>query len=619
MTRTILIVFAQLGFSHNTTEQFRHTAFFAAAAKCSFLRTLRVMPARTVISASCFAVHRKEKNLARKSTAPQLKIIPLGGLGEIGKNMTVLEYNEDIIVIDCGLAFPDEEMPGIDMVIPDMSYLEQNAERLRAFIITHGHEDHIGAISYALEKFKVPVFGTKFTLALIEHKLHEHHVEDTCLECINAGDVIEIGCFKIEFIKVSHSIAGAVALAVTTPVGIIVHTGDFKVDYTPIDNEPIDINSFARYGTKGVLALLMDSTNAELSGVTPSEKELGKTFEKVFTEAEGRIIVASFASNVYRIQQVVDTAVRHNRVICFQGRSMVMITKIAKDLGYLELPEDSVVELEKLKNYENNRVCVLTTGSQGESMSGLFRMANASHKLNVGEGDTVIISASAIPGNELGVGRVINQLYQRGVRVVYDRMADVHVSGHARREELRLMFTLTKPKFFIPVHGEAKQLYQHADLAKQMGVPEENIIVPELGEVIELNKSGIKANGSVHSGSVLIDGSSVGEIGDAVLKDRKQLSEDGLFTVVIPLKKKTGELIGQPEIISRGFVYVKSSEELIADAKNLVKGLAAQFASANRSEWSGIKNNIRSALKNELYHKTKRTPIILPIIIEIDI
>lgn len=374
MTRTIFIVFAQLGFSHNTTEQFRRTAFFAAAAKCSFLQTLRVMLARTVIPASCFAVHRKEKNLARKSTAPQLKIIPLGGLGEIGKNMTVLEYNEDIIVIDCGLAFPDEEMPGIDMVIPDMSYLEQNAERLRAFIITHGHEDHIGAISYALEKFKVPVFGTKFTLALIEHKLHEHHVEDTCLECINAGDVIEIGCFKIEFIKVSHSIAGAVALAVTTPVGIIVHTGDFKVDYTPIDNEPIDINSFARYGTKGVLALLMDSTNAELSGVTPSEKELGKTFEKVFTEAQGRIIVASFASNVYRIQQVVDTAVRHNRVICFQGRSMVMITKIAKDLGYLELPEDSVVELEKLKNYENNRVCVLTTGSQGESMLSLIHI-----------------------------------------------------------------------------------------------------------------------------------------------------------------------------------------------------------------------------------------------------
>ena len=415
MTRTIFIVFAQLGFSHNTTEQFRHTAFFAAAAKCSFLRTLRVMLARTVISASCFAVHRKEKNLARKSTAPQLKIIPLGGLGEIGKNMTVLEYNEDIIVIDCGLAFPDEEMPGIDMVIPDMSYLEQNAERLRAFIITHGHEDHIGAISYALEKFKVPVFGTKFTLALIEHKLHEHHVEDTCLECINAGDVIEIGCFKIEFIKVSHSIAGAVALAVTTPVGIIVHTGDFKVDYTPIDNEPIDINSFARYGTKGVLALLMDSTNAELSGVTPSEKELGKTFEKVFTEAEGRIIVASFASNVYRIQQVVDTAVRHNRVICFQGRSMVMITKIAKDLGYLELPEDSVVELEKLKNYENNRVCVLTTGSQGESMSGLFRMANANHKLIIGKGDTVItfvISSKKVYEHELEKNEYLSKKIQ---------------------------------------------------------------------------------------------------------------------------------------------------------------------------------------------------------------
>lgn len=506
--------------------------------------------------------------------------------------MTVLEYNEDIIVIDCGLAFPDEEMPGIDMVIPDMSYLEQNAERLRAFIITHGHEDHIGAISYALEKFKVPVFGTKFTLALIEHKLHEHHVEDTCLECINAGDVIEIGCFKIEFIKVSHSIAGAVALAVTTPVGIIVHTGDFKVDYTPIDNEPIDINSFARYGTKGVLALLMDSTNAELSGVTPSEKELGKTFEKVFTEAEGRIIVASFASNVYRIQQVVDTAVRHNRVICFQGRSMVMITKIAKDLGYLELPEDSVVELEKLKNYENNRVCVLTTGSQGESMSGLFRMANANHKLIIGKGDTVIISASAIPGNEKSVGRVINQLFQRGANVVYDRLADVHVSGHARREELKLMFRLLKPKYFIPVHGETRHLYRNAQLAEEMGIDPSHIFMMDNGNVLELGKRSAKLNGTVPSGAILIDGLGVGDIGAAVLRERRLLSQDGLFSIIVPVQNP-------PESCS---AFRKSSHAGLFTSKIPMSSLPKQRSSRSTLHQSLPKSNPARAIGRDSKH-----------------
>ena len=617
MTRTIFIVFAQLGFSHNTTEQFRHTAFFAAAAKCSFLRTLRVMLARTVISASCFAVHRKEKNLARKSTAPQLKIIPLGGLGEIGKNMTVLEYNEDIIVIDCGLAFPDEEMPGIDMVIPDMSYLEQNAERLRAFIITHGHEDHIGAISYALEKFKVPVFGTKFTLALIEHKLHEHHVEDTCLECINAGDVIEIGCFKIEFIKVSHSIAGAVALAVTTPVGIIVHTGDFKVDYTPIDNEPIDINSFARYGTKGVLALLMDSTNAELSGVTPSEKELGKTFEKVFTEAEGRIIVASFASNVYRIQQVVDTAVRHNRVICFQGRSMVMITKIAKDLGYLELPEDSVVELEKLKNYENNRVCVLTTGSQGESMSGLFRMANANHKLIIGKGDTVIISASAIPGNEKSVGRVINQLFQRGANVVYDRLADVHVSGHACQEDIKLIYSLVKPKYAIPVHGEYRHLVAQAKIAEELGIDKENIFLLSSGDVLELDEESAAVTGHVQVGDVMVDGLGVGDVGNIVLRDRQHLAEEGIIIVVMTLESGSGMVLAGPDIVSRGFVYVRGAESLMEEARHVLEGTMEHCMDKNITDWSKIKTEIKDALGDFVWKETKRRPMIIPIIMEV--
>lgn len=550
---------------------------------------------------------------------PKLKIIPLGGVGEIGKNMTVLEYGKDIVVIDCGLIFPDDDMPGIDLVIPDMTYLEKNADKLRGILITHGHEDHIGALPFALKQLKAPVYGTKLTCALIEHKLEEEKVKNAQLICIKAGDKVQLGCFNVDFIKTSHSIAGAVALAITTPVGVVIHTGDFKVDYTPLDGEPMEMGRLAAYGSKGVLALLSDSTNAELAGHTQSEREIGKTFEHYFDIADGRVIVATFASNIYRIQQIADVAISFGRVICFQGRSMVNIAKVATELGYLSIPEEKIVEVEKLGRIDNGKVCVITTGSQGEPMSGLFRMANASHRLNIGKGDTVIISASAIPGNEIGVSRVINQLYQKGAKVVYDRMADVHVSGHARREELRLMFTLTKPKYFIPVHGEARHLYQHAELAIEMGVPEKNIVVPEIGGVIELNRGSIKQNGSVHSGSVMIDGSSVGEIGDAVLRDRRLLSEDGLFTVVIPLKKKTGELLGQPEVISRGFVYVKSSEELIADTRKLVGNLAQQFAGASRSEWSGIKNSIRGALKNELYNKTKRTPIILPIIIEIDI
>lgn len=548
----------------------------------------------------------------------KLKIIPLGGLGEIGKNMTAIEFGEDIIVIDCGLAFPDEEMPGIDMVIPDMTHLELNESKLRAFIITHGHEDHIGAIPFALEKFKTPVYGTKFTLALIDHKLHEHNITDADLQCINAGDTITINCFKIEFIKVSHSIAGAVALAITTPVGIIIHTGDFKVDYTPIDNEPIDINSFAHYGAKGVLALLMDSTNAESSGITPSEAELGKTFESVFNEASGRIIVASFASNVYRIQQVVDIALSHGRVICFQGRSMVMIAKIAQDLGYLRIPEGSIVPLEKLKNYENDKVCVLTTGSQGESMSGLFRMANANHKLIIGKGDTVIISASAIPGNEKSVGRVINQLFQRGANVVYDRLADVHVSGHARREELKLMFRLLKPKYFIPIHGEARHLHHHANLAKEMGIPTEHIFVMDNGNVLELTKRSAKLSGSVASGSILIDGLGVGDIGATVLRERMLLSQDGLVSIIIPVQHSTGELLGTPELITKGFIYVKDSNPLFTEAKQFAYDLAVELNKKNKGDWTNFKNGMKNGMKNFLLTKTKRTPIILPVILEVD-
>lgn len=554
--------------------------------------------------------------MSKNST--KLKIIPLGGLGEIGKNMTVIEYGDDMIVVDCGLAFPDEEMPGIDMVIPDMTYLELNEAKLRAFIITHGHEDHIGAMPFALEKFKVPVYGTKFTLALIDHKLHEHNIENADLQCISAGNTVAINCFKIEFIKVSHSIAGAVALAITTPVGIIIHTGDFKVDYTPIDNEPIDINSFAHYGSKGVLALLMDSTNAESAGVTPSEAELDKTFEKVFNEADGRIIVASFASNVYRIQQVVDIAVMHNRVICFQGRSMVMIAKIAQELGYLHIPDGSVVPLEKLKNFENNRVCVLTTGSQGESMSGLFRMANANHKLIIGKGDTVVISASAIPGNEKSVGRVINQLFQRGADVVYDRLADVHVSGHARREELKLMLRLLKPKYFIPVHGEARHLHHHANLAEQIGIPTENIFIMDNGNVLELTKRSAKLNGSVSSGAVLIDGLGVGNIGATVLRERRLLSQDGLFSIIIPVQHSTGELLGTPEIITKGFIYIKDSDPLFTEAKQFAYDLAVNLSNKNKSDWTNFKNGMKNGMKNFLLTKTKRTPIILPVIVEVD-
>ena len=553
-----------------------------------------------------------------KKTAPKLRIIPLGGLGEIGKNMTVFEYGDDIIVVDCGLAFPDEDMLGIDIVIPDMSYLELCSEKLRAFIITHGHEDHIGAIPYAMDKFQVPVYGTKFTLALVDHKLHEKGINNADLRCIAAGDVIEIGCFRIEFIKVSHSIAGAVALAITTPVGVIIHTGDFKVDYTPIDNEPIDMGSFARYGTKGVLALMMDSTNAESAGITPSEAELGKTFEQVFNEAEGRIIVASFASNVYRIQQVIDIAAAHGRVVCFQGRSMVMIGKIAQELGYLHIPEGCEVPLEKLKNYENNRVCILTTGSQGESMSGLFRMANANHKVIIGKGDTVVISASAIPGNEKSVGRVINQLFQRGANVVYDRLADVHVSGHARQEELKLMLLTIKPKYFIPVHGEARHLHHHAKLAERMGIPESNIFIMENGRVLELTRRSAKLNGGVTSGAVMVDGLGVGDIGTAVLQERRLLSQDGLVAIVIPVQRSTGELLGVPELITKGFIYVKDSTELFAEAKEFAYELAVNLNRRNKTDWNSFKNGIKNGMRNFLLTKTRRTPIILPVILEVD-
>jgi len=547
----------------------------------------------------------------------KLKIIPLGGVGEIGKNMTVVEYGSDIIIIDCGLAFPDDDMPGIDVVIPDMSYLEKNAQNIRGILITHGHEDHIGAVPYALQKLNVPVYATKLTIALIEQKLSEIKVDHVDLNCVSPGDTIRLGCFNVEFIKTSHSIADSCALAINTPIGTVIHTGDFKVDYTPIDGEPIDIARLAYYGSRGVLALMSDSTNVENDGHTPSERGIGKTFEHYFDKAKGRVIVATFASNIYRIQQIADVAISFGRMICFQGRSMVKIAEIARELGYLQLPDQSIVDVNQLKKLRDDQICVITTGSQGEPMSGLFRMANSSHKVNVGKGDMVIISASSIPGNEKSVSKVINQLYQHGARVIYDRMADVHVSGHACKEELKLMLTLVKPKFFIPVHGEARHLYQHAELAEELGISEENIFITDIGDVVELTRNKGRMAGSVTAGSVMVDGSGIGDIGNVVLRDRKLLSEDGIFTAVITLNRQTGALLAAPEILSRGFVYEKNSEELLKEARELVRSKAAQFEKNHKSNWSSIKNDIRNSLKNYLYDQTRRRPMVLPIIIEI--
>ncbi len=545
----------------------------------------------------------------------KLKIIPLGGVGEIGKNMTVLEYEENIVIVDCGMSFPDDEMPGIDVVIPDMTYLETNRDKIKGLLITHGHEDHIGAVPYAMQKFRCPIYGTKFTNALIRHKLEEHRIDGAELVDIAPGDTVQLGRFKVEFIKTSHSIAGAVALAITTPIGTVIHTGDFKIDLTPMDGEPININRFAHYGTKGVLALLSDSTNVERAGYTQSEREIGKTFESVFSLAKGRVIVATFASNVYRMQQVADVAIEHGRVVCFQGRSMEQIVKIAQDLGYMHIPEDKLVRVEQLKGFRDEEICVMTTGSQGEPMSGLFRMANATHKLNIGQGDTVIISASAIPGNELGVARVINQLYEKGVHVVYDQMADVHVSGHACREELKMMLAITKPKYFIPVHGEARHLRMHAELGELMGVRKENIFVPQLGSVIELSSRKGQASGTVPSGSVMVDG--LAGIEDAVLHDRKLLSEDGLVLAIITMDGETGRLCAPVEIISRGFVYMRDAEELITESTKLITDEAKRFEGAQKSEYTAIKNIVKSRLKNYLYGKTHRNPMIMPITIEI--
>ena len=555
-------------------------------------------------------------SLSRKPC--KLKIIPLGGLGEIGKNITVIEYKDDIIVIDCGLIFPEDEMLGIDVVIPDITYLLKNKEKVRGIILTHGHEDHIGALPYVLKKINLPVYGTKLTLGLVESKLKEHNIQNVSLNVVNPKESIKLGCFDIDFIRTGHSIPDSVALAINTPVGTVVHTGDFKIDYTPINGEVIDLHKFAEIGSKGVLVLLADSTNVERPGYTMSEKTVGATFNDIFMRAKQRIIVATFASNIHRIQQIVNSAVLYNKKVVVSGRSMVNVMNVAMELGYLDIPEGTLIDINDMDKYPDNELVVITTGSQGEPMSALARMASSEHrKLEIVPGDLVIISASPIPGNEKTISRVINQLTEKGANVIYEALADVHVSGHACQEELKLIHTLLKPKFFIPVHGEYRHLKRHAQLAQELGMPKENIFIAKNGSVIEFTKDSGNFAQSVPSGNILVDGLGIGDVGNIVLRDRKHLSEDGLIVVVVTISKQDGTVIAGPDIISRGFVYVRESEDLMEEARNVVKGVLAECEKNHITDWATLKSSIREALKGYLYEKIKRNPMILPIIMEV--
>ena len=556
--------------------------------------------------------------MSKKQQKHNIRITPLGGVGEIGKNMTVIEYGSEMIVIDCGLCFPREDMLGVDYVIPDITYLTKNKEKIKAVLITHGHEDHIGATPYLLPEIGAPVYGTDLTLALIETKLAEHKCEGVDLNVIKAGDTITVGVFRIEAIRVTHSIDAALGFAIHTPAGTIVYTGDFKVDYTPVDGRVIDIAKFAQLGEQGVLALLSDSTNAENPGYTMSESKVGDMFENYFKNATGRIIVATFASNIHRLQQVISASKRYGRKVCLTGRSMLKIAKIAKELGYLDLDEDLLIEPEEVEKLKKNKVVILTTGSQGETMSGLVRMAAGEHKkLSMITGDLVIISSTPIPGNEKYVSDVINMLYRRGASVINESVADVHVSGHACEEELKMMITLTKPRFFIPVHGEYRHLYRHAALAEELGIPRNRIFIPEIGKVIELGQRFARETETVPSGSVIIDGLGVGDVGNVVLRDRRLLSQDGLFIVVVTMSSETGELISGPEIISRGFVYMRESTDLLERARKIIVDEIDDCVQKQMTDWTTLKGRIKKALRAYLYDLTKRSPMILPIIIDI--
>ncbi len=548
----------------------------------------------------------------------KLKIIPLGGLGEIGKNMTVIEYGTNIIVVDCGMSFPEDEMLGIDIVIPDITYLIKNQDKIKGICLTHGHEDHIGSIPYLLKKISVPLYGTKLTLGLVENKLLEHKIEDAELNRVEAGQTINLGCFKVTFIRNNHSIPDAVSFAIETPIGMIVHTGDFKIDYTPINEEVMDLAKLAEFGRKGVLLAMSDSTNVERAGFTPSERTIGDKFLEIFKTCESRIIVASFASNIHRLQQIINAAVANNRKVAISGKSMINAVKVSQELGYLEAPEGTLIHVNDLKDYKDSEIVLMTTGSQGEPMSALTRMANSDHKkIQIKKGDLVIISANPIPGNEKTVSRVINMLYEKGATVLYDALTQVHVSGHARREELKLMLSLLKPKFFIPVHGEYRHLMQHAKLAEEMGVPEKNTVIAKNGDVIELTSKSIGINGSVTSGNILVDGLGVGDVGNIVLRDRKLLAENGLIIVVLVTERGSGKIISGPEIVSRGFIYVRENIDLIEESKSVIRKALTKCENTKIKDWNNIKMMIKDALSSFIYEKIKRNPMILPIIMEV--
>ena len=554
-----------------------------------------------------------------KGEKAKVKIIPLGGLNEIGKNMTAIEYKNDIVIIDCGLKFPDEDMFGIDVVIPDITYLLKHKDKVSGIFLTHGHEDHIGALPYVLKQLNVPVYGTKLTLGIVQSKLKEHNLLSTTeLITVKPRDVVRLNSVSVEFIKTNHSIADSVAIAIHTPLGAVLHTGDFKVDYTPIDGEPMDFARFAELGKKGVLLMMADSTNVERPGYTMSEKIVGESLCRIFGKSKGRIIVATFASNIHRIQQIIDAAAMYGRKVAVSGRSMENIVQVAIELGYIKIEKENLVSIDQINKYNNDQIVIITTGSQGEPMSALARMATSEHrKVNIVSGDTIIISATPIPGNEKLVSRVIDQLFKKGAEVVYGSSEAVHVSGHACQEELKLMQTLVRPKYFIPVHGEYRHLKQHGELANSIGVPKSNILIPEIGDVIEVTRNSIKKSGSVISGQIFVDGLGVGDVGNIVIRDRKHLSQDGILTVVVTLSKENKAIIAGPDIISRGFVYVRESEKLMDEARDIVRDVFTKCEERKITDWSTLKSTVRDELKSFLYEKTKRKPMILPIIMEI--
>ena len=548
-----------------------------------------------------------------------LRIIPLGGLGEIGKNITAIEYEDEIIVIDCGISFPDEDMYGIDLVIPDIKYLLDNKDKVKGLFLTHGHEDHIGAIPYILKQINMPVYGTKLTIGLVESKLKEHDMLfKTNLIPISPGELIKLNKLIIEFIRVTHSIAESCALAIYTPIGTVLHTGDFKIDYTPIDGKVMDLNRIAQLGQEGILLLMADSTNVERAGHSLSEKIIGETLNRIISNANGRVIVATFASNIHRMQQIADASMMYNRKIVFSGRSMENISNVAMDLGYLHIPEESIVGIEDLNRYPSDKITIITTGSQGEPMAGLSRIAYGSHRhISIEQDDLFIISASPIPGNDKLVSRVINQLYRKGVEVIYEDLEDIHVSGHAYKEELKLIHTLVKPKYFMPVHGEYRHLKHHSDLALKLGMDKSNVFTLETGQVLEISQDKAIATEKVHTGVVFVDGIGVGDVGNIVLRDRRDLARDGMVTIVVAINKETYSIVSGPDIITRGFIYARESEDLIKKIKDVAKEEIEICLENNIIEWQVLKSGVRKSVEQLLYHKTKRRPSVFPIIMEV--